>query len=99
MFLDISKAFDRIWHQGPLFKLEQNGITGKLLPLIGHFLDNRLQRVILNGQCSDWKAVSAGVPQGYFLGPLLFLIYINGLCSNIKIYANDTSIFSVVKNP
>ena len=63
-------------------------------------LSNRYQRVVLNGQSSGWAAVNAGVPQGSILGPLLLLIYINdlstGLSSNPRLYANNTSLFSVV---
>ena len=55
---------------------------------------------MLNGQSSSWTIVNAGVPQGSVLGPLLFLIYINdlsdGLSSNAKLFADDTSLFSVV---
>ena len=63
------------------------------------FLSNRFQRVVLNGQCSDWKNISAGVPQGSILGPLLFLIYINDLLKsapelNYILFADDTNIFS-----
>ena len=65
-------------------------------------MTDRSQRVLLNGQCSNWQPILAGVPQGSILGPLLFLIYINdlpdGLRSNIKLFADDTSLFSVVKN-
>ena len=57
VFLDISKAFDKVWHEGLIFKLEQNGISGKLLRLIKDFLSNRKQRVVLNGQCSSWMDV------------------------------------------
>ena len=100
VFLDISKAFDRVWHKGLLFKLRCNGIEGNLYNLIDSFLSNRLQRVVLNGQSSDWEKVTAGVPQGSILGPLLFLIYINDISknleSNVKLFADDTSIFSVV---
>ena len=64
------------------------------------FLNERKQRVILNGRFSTWKNVSAGVPQGSILGPLLFLIYINdlteGLSTNAKLFADDTSLFSVI---
>ena len=94
IFLDIAKAFDKVWHDGIIFKLTQNGISGNLLNLLRDFLNERKQRVILNGQFSTWKNVSAGVPQGSILGPLLFLIYINGLTegfsSNAKLFADDT---------
>ena len=100
IFLDISKAFDRVWHEGLLFKLKSYGIKGPLLELIKDFLSNRLQRVVLNGQTSSWKAVLAGVPQGSILGPLFFLIFINDLPNNvesiIKIFADDTSLFSIM---
>ena len=102
VFLDISKAFDRVWHEGLLFKLKSYGINGPPLTLIKRFLSNRFQRVVLNGQTSNWKEVLAGVPQGSILGPLYFLIFINdipeGIQSNIKTFADDTSIFSVLKD-
>ena len=101
VFLDISKAFDKVWHDGIIFKMKQNGISGNLLNLLSNFLGNRKQRVVLNGQTSSWADVNAGVPQGSILGPLLFLIYINlavGLSSNAKLFADDTSLFSVVHN-
>ena len=102
VFLDISKAFDKVWHEGLLFKLKQNGISGNLLNVITDFLYQRKQRVVLNGQHSSWTNVQAGVPQGSILGPLFFLIYINdlsdGLTSNPKLFADGTSLFSVVQN-
>ena len=89
-----------VWHEGPIFKLKQNGISGNLLNILCDFLRNRTERVLLNGQVSDWSDVRAGVPQGSILGPLLFLIYINdlseGLSANTKIFANDTLLFSVI---
>ena len=56
VFLDISKAFDKVWHQGVLFKLKQNGISGNLLKLMKDFLANWYHRVVLNGQVSRWAA-------------------------------------------
>ena len=102
VFLDISKVFDKVWHAGLIFKLEQNGIPGKLLRLIKYFLCNRKQRVVLNGQRSSWVDVQAGVPQASILEPLLFLIYINDLTDNLvsnpKLFADNT-LFSTVTDP
>ena len=102
-FLDISKAFDKVWHEGLIFKLEHIGISGNLLSLLKSFLNNRFQRVVLNAQCSNWLSVLAGIPQGSILGPLIFLIYINdlteGLQSSVKHFADDTSLFSTVYDP
>ena len=102
-FLDISKVFDRVWHDSLLFKLKQNGASGNLFQLIKSFLNGRFQRVLLNGQTSDWETIQAGVPQGSNLGPLFFLIDINDLTnnlnSNIKLFADDTSLFSEIWDP
>ena len=72
------------------------------MQILSDFVSSRKQRVILNGQNSSWTNVHAGVPEGSLLGPLLFLIYMNdladGLSSNVKRFANDTSLFSVVHN-
>ena len=84
VFLDISKAFDKVWHEGIIHKLKPNGISENLLSLLTDFLRNRKQRVILNGQSSSWANINAGVPEGSILGPLLFLIYINDLSGNIQ---------------
>ena len=101
VFLDLSKAFDRVWHEGLIYKLECKGISVNLLTLVKSYLKDRKQRVVLNGRSLEWASVSAGVPQGSVLGPLFFLIYINDLTENIasgiKLFADDTSLFSVVE--
>ena len=100
VFLGLSKAFDRVWHDGLMYKLKTLGICGNYYGLIHSFLSDRHQRVVLNGQSSKWSHIKAGVPQGSILGPLLFLVYINdlpeGLTTSAKLFADDTSLFSVV---
>ena len=103
IYLDMSKAFDKVWHEGLLHKLKQNGIDGRLLRFFESYLSNRRQRVVLNGEASDWAPILSGVPQGSVLGPLLFLVYINdnecGIKSQIKFFADDTLLYSDVKEP
>ena len=72
IFLDISKAFDKVWYWGLIFELKQNGIFGNLLNLLCDFLRNRKQRVLLNGQVLDWSDVRAGFPQSSMLGHYCF---------------------------
>ena len=66
-------------------------------------MSNRKQRVVLNSQCSDYQGIKVGEPEGLILGPLFFLNYINGLAeglkSSAKLFADNTSIFSIVKDP
>ena len=103
VFLDISKGFDKVWHDGLIFKLKQNGISGSLFKLLANYLNNRKHRVVLNGSCSHYSEIESGVPQGSVLGQLLFLLYINDLERNIKsniiFFADDTMLFSIVKDP
>ena len=73
VFLDISKAFDEVWHDGIIYKLTQNGISGSLLNRLEDFLKERKQSIVLNGQVSTWKNINAGVRQGSSLVPCCFL--------------------------
>ena len=79
------------------------GISDALLEFIKSFLTNRFHRVVMNGQKSECLLVITGVPQGSILGPLFFLIYINdllvGITSTVKLFADDTSLFSIVHDP
>ena len=84
-----------------LYKLKSMGISGELYNLLENYLSNRFQRVLLNGQASSWRPALAGGPQRSILGPLFFIIYINDLPnelkSNAKPFADDTSLFAIVK--
>ena len=86
-----------MWHDGLIFKLEQNGISVNLLRLLQNYLNDRKQRVVINGSYSDYSNIESGVFQGSVLGPLLFLVYINylerNIKSNIKFFADDTMLF------
>ena len=101
VFLDISKAFDKVWYEGLLFKLKQNG--GKMITLLGNYLNNMKQRFVINGSSSDFLPIESDGPQGSVLGHLLFLIYINdlevGIKSKIIFFADDTMIYSIATNP
>ena len=92
-----------MWHTGLLTKLRRCDILGNLYNLLKSCLSNRQQRTVLHGKSSAWGSISAGVPQGSILGTFIFLVYINDLTEDlkctIKLFADDTFIFTVVKNP
>lgn len=98
VFIDFSKAFDRIDHITLIKKLECYGIRGIPLVLLQSYLTFRQQYVVINGHSSSVQPIRAGVPQGSILGPLLFNLYINDIVNISKvpsfiIYADDTSLF------
>ena len=98
VYLDFQKAFDKVPHQRLLLKLKGNDVIN----WTEKWLTHRKQRVIVDGEISNWKSVFSGVPQGSVLGPLLFLIYINDLeddiSSKVPKSADDTKVFRKVTN-
>ena len=96
--LDISKAFDRLWHAGLPHKFKSYGISGQIFDLISSFVSNRRLQVVLDGKSSQEYPANAGVPQASILCPTLFLRYINDLPDNvickIAISADDTTLYS-----
>ena len=98
VFLDVSAAFDAVWHKGLLAKLEQINISGTALQLFSNYLSNRHSVTVIDGHKSTELPLLAGVPQGSRLGPLLFIIYINDLVSDLEsnpfVYADDTTLIA-----
>ncbi|GFT79576.1 RNA-directed DNA polymerase from mobile element jockey [Trichonephila clavipes] len=98
VFLDIQKAFDRVWHTGLLFKLITYKIPPPLIFLINSYISDRSFSVKINRTYSQLKKISAGVAQGSILAPTLFNLYVNDIIKNINthlcLYADDTAILS-----
>ena len=103
LFLDVSSAFDKVWHNGLLGKLGQIGVEGSFYDMLKSYLTDRRQVVVVNGHKSEMVQIKAGVPQGSRLGPLLFIIYMNDIINNIEsdilIFADDTSLFASGSDP
>ncbi|KAL8593065.1 hypothetical protein ACOMHN_017991 [Nucella lapillus] len=101
ILLDFSKAFDKVPHLRLLSKLELYGVRGKTKQWIESFLHERTQQVVVEGESSTVGQVISGVPQGSVLGPTLFLLYINdlgeGIRSKIRLFADDTILYSTIK--
>jgi hypothetical protein len=83
VFCDLSKAFDRVWHSGLLFKLHTFGLCGYLLQRFESYMCDRIQKVMHKDLLSSGLTINAGVPQGSVLRPLLFLIYVNDVAQNM----------------
>ena len=100
--MDFSKAFDKVPHNRLLYKLDEYGISGDTLLWTKSFLSGRSQVVVVDGATSSTVPVTSGVPQGSVLGPLLFLVFINDINSNIssqiRLFADDTIIYRAIKS-
>ena len=81
--LDISKAFDRVWHAGLLHKLKSYGISSQIFGLMSSFLSSRRFWVVLDGKSSQKYPINTGVPQGSILGPTRFLLYVNNFPDDV----------------
>ena len=98
-FLDVASVFEKIWHEGLIEKLKQNGITESCLQLFNSYLHNRKQIVVVDGKKSHIEQIKAGIPQGSRLGPLSFIIYINEIKEDLesdffKMFADDTTLIA-----
>lgn len=101
IYTDFRKAFDRVDHKILLSKISFNGIRGNLLRWFMSYISNRSQTIVTNGYYSNTYLATSGVPQGSILGPLMFIIYINDICScfkncNFLLYADDLKIFKKI---
>ena len=98
IFVDLSQAYDRVWHAGLLYKLQKVGIKGKLLKYVREYLYHRNFKVYFDGEYSKSHKISSGVPQGSILSPLLFNIMMNDIPRlenvNLMEYADDITFYS-----
>jgi len=105
IFLDFSKAFDKVPHKKFMSQLEGHGISGKIGTWIKNWLAGRRQRVVISGEASEWEQVKSGVPQGSLLGPVLFSIYINDIDLLVELltllikFADDTKVANTIRSP
>jgi hypothetical protein len=103
IIMDFTKAFDKVPHRRLLLKLWRYGIRGKIHKWIEGFLTHRKQRVVIDGESSEWVNVESSVPQGTVTGPLDFLLFINDLpdniTTNVRLFADDCILYTTVAGP
>ena len=87
-FIDLTKAFDKVWKQGLLLKLQTAGVKGKMFKWVKSFLSHRMARVKLNGALSQKVTLKEGVPQGGVISPTLFIVYINDITRGLSIHTS-----------
>ena len=96
--MDFHIAFDKVPHQRLILKPKSHGMGNSIINWIEHWLTDRRQRVVVDGEVSSWKSVLSGVPHGSVLGSILFLVYINdleeGVTGKILKFADDTKLFT-----
>ena len=102
VFLDVSKAFDAVWHRGLLAKLDQINISGPVYQLFSSYLSERHALTVIDGHKSDVLPLLAGVPQGSKLGPLLYIIFMNDIVADLEstpfLYADDTTLIATASS-
>ena len=105
VYLDFSKAFDKVPHRRLVKKFKAHGIAGKVLGWVQAWLNCQQQRTVLNGKASDWADVDSSVPQGFVFWPLAFVIYINDIENMTRLitimnkFADDTKGGQVTMSP
>jgi hypothetical protein len=102
IFLDVEKAFDRVWHNGLLYKMIKLGFSLPLIKIVRSFLSERTFSVFIKGQFSETKEIKYGVPQGAVLSPTLYNIYtydiVRETTENIGLFADDTALYHSAEN-
>lgn len=102
VFLDVKQAFDRVWHEGLLYKLKKI-LPGRFYKILKSYLNDRYLQVKTEDSLSDYKTIRSGVPQGSILGPILYLIYTSDIPqtdeSTIATFADDTAIITSDADP
>ena len=100
--IDLARAFDTVSHDKLLYKLSKIGIGGNLLQWFRNFITGREQCIRVNSSTSPYGSVTSGIPQGTILGPLFFIIYIDGLSkivvNKINLYADDSKLYGLANN-